>query len=68
MSVSGLDPREFDLTDLRRAWYSSPPNHGIDQMFTKHGPEQFTLEGGAKQHLTSKDWHRGVDQGHAEQS
>ena len=24
MSVSGLDPQEFDLTDLRRAWYSSP--------------------------------------------
>ena len=24
MSVSGLDPQEFDLTDLRRAW-----EHGI---------------------------------------
>ena len=28
VSVSGLDPREFDLTDLRRAWYSADrPGH-----------------------------------------
>ena len=25
MSVSGLDPQEFDLTDLRRAWYRKDP-------------------------------------------
>ena len=28
VSVSGLDPREFDLTDLRRAWYPQPIKRG----------------------------------------
>ena len=31
MSVSGLDPQEFDLTDLRRAWLK---NQLIDVMVT----------------------------------
>ena len=45
VSVSGLDPREFDLTDLRRAWYQEQTQSDKrTTAFSKSPSSQHTAE------------------------